>query len=157
MAGRPTQPLSGYSTQARISLEVADLINNGRIHFWFATSINPPDNDLASNPLEIFAQLERIVDRGKRPEDFDKVQSLLGRLRYWALSALDANPDRVRQAMMLIREVEDGQLELLQPKMLELRNITPDSYQGRDEYIAKNQPWKEHRQKAGYDLGRGSG
>ncbi len=154
MASRPTQPLSGYSTQARISLLVANLINNGRLRLWFATAMNPPDNDLASNPLEIFAQLERIVDRGKRPEDFDKVQSLLGSLRAWALSDRHANPNRVGQALMLIRGVEDGQLELLQPKMLELRNITPDRHMGGDEYIAENQLWREQRQKPAYDLDR---
>lgn len=151
MAQRPTQPLSGYSTQARVSLKVADLINNGRLRLWFATAMNPPDNDLSSNPLEIFAQLERAADRGKRRDDFAKIQSLLANLRYWALTA---DAEGAREAMMLIREVEDGRAELLQPVMLELRNTTPDRHVVGDEYIVENQPWKQHRRKAGYDLRR---
>lgn len=154
MAGRLTGPLSGYSTQARISLMAADLINNGRIRLWFATSPNPPDNDLSSNPLAIFAQLERVADKGKRAQDYGKVQVLLGHLRAWILGCLAADGDGAKQALDLIREVEDGRLELLQPIMLELRNTVPDQHIVGDEYIVENQAWKDQRRKSAYDLGR---
>ena len=44
-------PVSGYSVQARISLDVAEIINNRRINFWFAAEFHASENADTSNPL----------------------------------------------------------------------------------------------------------
>lgn len=68
MASRPTQPLSGYSTQARISLLVANLINNGRLRLWFATAMNI--NYVRADRLPDFENYDEILDPLHRNEFF---------------------------------------------------------------------------------------
>ena len=75
------EPLSGYSTQAVISLEVASIINTGRIRFWFAREFNPIDNDVGSNPLRIFETLDTATKRGDRSAA--KVEEILDNLKAW--------------------------------------------------------------------------
>lgn len=151
---RPTQPLTGYSAQARISLEVAELINNGRLRFWFATSINPRGNDLSSNPLEIFAQLERVTKRSQLKADAEKVQSLLSNLATWVFEAQSAGESNANQAALLIRDASSGQLDLLEPAMYELRDIIPERCYGDDEFTVENEPISEKHRVDSYSLRR---
>ena len=64
MRRRFSEPISGYSTQASISLRAASIVNNGRIDVWFATEFNAVDNDDGSNPLQIFAELDTAAKAG---------------------------------------------------------------------------------------------
>ncbi|MBI1357916.1 MAG: hypothetical protein GC160_26560 [Acidobacteria bacterium] len=154
MAERLTSPLSGYSTQAQLSLRVADLINNGRIRFWFATSINPPDNELSSNPLEIFAQLERVARRGKRAEDYEKISSLTARLRSWILIGFDEGAEAAAEALGVVDMACAGEVKLFQPVMMELRDVFPSWHVVDDEYIVENEPIKNHQMKPSFELVR---
>jgi hypothetical protein len=58
--------LSGYSTQAKISLRVAELVHHSRIDLWFSREFNPIDNEPGSNPLKIFEELDRASKEGAR-------------------------------------------------------------------------------------------
>ena len=85
MADRPKkqimeEPLSGHSTQAEVSARVAEAINNGRLHSWFATEFNPIRNGVASNPHRIFAWLDNAAKTKKHNR---KSKSVAGNLQRW--------------------------------------------------------------------------
>jgi hypothetical protein len=80
MLAIPVGPASGYSTQAQISLDIAALINDNRIHLWFASEFNPIRNHDASNPLLIFRDLDIV---GKTGEHSDKSRNLEANLYLW--------------------------------------------------------------------------
>ncbi len=148
------EPLNGYSAQARISLEVAELINNGRLRFWFATSINPPGNELSSNPLEIFALLDRATNRSRLGADAEKVESLLYNLATWVFEAQGFGASNANQAALVIREACGGQRDLLEPAMFELRDVIPDRCFGDDEFTVENEPISKHQLVDSYSLRR---
>ncbi|MDA1313738.1 MAG: hypothetical protein O2968_10420 [Acidobacteria bacterium] len=75
---------AGYSTQAALSLQIADKINNGRIQLYFATELNPAQNTVAANPLEIFAKLDRLSRGGRQALDLTKAETIRRALRAWA-------------------------------------------------------------------------
>ena len=81
MRRRFSEPISGYSTQASISLRVASIVNNGRIDVWFATEFNAVDNDDGSNPSQIFAELDTAAKAG----DYNarKVLAITDSLKAW--------------------------------------------------------------------------
>lgn len=73
--------LSGFSTQARISLGIAKLIHQDHINLWFSQEFNPILNDIGSNPLKIFEELDSA---SKRRERIGKVRSVERNLIKWA-------------------------------------------------------------------------
>ena len=64
--------LSGYSTQAKISLRVAELVHHGRLDLWFSREFNPIDNEPGSNPLKIFEELLQIHQAAHNPPPPDQ-------------------------------------------------------------------------------------
>ena len=74
---------SGYSTQAAVSLQVAELINGNRLNFWFAKDFNPIENLSTSNPLWIYDQLDRACKTGRHNAKSEDVE---GNLMAWVLA-----------------------------------------------------------------------
>jgi hypothetical protein len=137
---RLTEPVSGYSTQARLSLEVASLINNGRIRFWFATEFNPIHNESGCNPLRIFDQLDRAAKKGD--EGSAKAQSVAANLRacvaLWEARGLIDRDTQV-QAFWLIRTASDA--SGFRPAVFFLNGVVGAEKGGQpDEYWVGNEP-----------------
>jgi hypothetical protein len=63
MASTQPGPAGGSSTQAKISLDIAALINTNHINLWFASEFNPIRNQETSNPLLTFRELDFAEDR----------------------------------------------------------------------------------------------
>jgi len=152
-------PRGGYSAQARLSVDIAERINNGRINLWFAQRLNPPQNRLTSNPLEIFAGLGRYAGRGALEVDREKVRNLRANLAHWVLlwrrrGLID---DRVRNAA-LARIKEAGREEgrsLFTPSVLRLSEIIgaeprsePDEFLATDVSLSDRaiRPWGRIRE-----------
>ena len=61
-----TTPEAGYSTQADLSLRVADRINSGRIDFYFATGFNPATirlrQTLSTSSRNLIVSSEAVVN-----------------------------------------------------------------------------------------------
>ena len=72
--------LSGFSTQARISLRIAKLIHHDQINLWFSQEFNPILNDIGSNPLKIFEELDTV---SKKRERIGKARSVERNLIKW--------------------------------------------------------------------------
>ena len=138
---RLASPVSGYSTQAAVSLQVADIINNGRIQFWFATEFNPLDNAATSNPLRIFAELDEAAKR--RRVDSEKVQSVAANLRAWIADmerkGLIDRDTQARALFAIKTAAEGGGFE---PVVFYLEGIV-EAVRGSeaDEYWAENLSW----------------
>ena len=75
------EPVDGYSTQAQISLDVAAIINNRRIRFYFAAEFNSIENAPTSNPLQIYDELDRAAKVEHHASW--KVRTLIESLRQW--------------------------------------------------------------------------
>ena len=134
------EPLSGYSTQARISLEVASIINSGDIRFWFAREFNPIHNDSGSNPLRIFETLDGAAKRGDR--SVAKVDDIQDNLKAWVNGREQRNPaDRQKQgeALQAIKTAfEDGGLV---PRVFYLDSVVGAWKELQpDEYRIENEP-----------------
>lgn len=134
------EPLSGYSTQAAISLKVAAIINNRRIGFWFAHEFNPIDNDVGSNPLRIFETLDRATKRKDRSAA--KVEKILDNLKAWVHGCKQQGlVDRGKQgeALQAIKTAfEDGGLA---PRVFYVDRVVR-AWKGSlpDEYRIENEP-----------------
>ena len=131
---------SGYSTQAKISLEVAALINNGRIRFWFAREFNPIGNDVSSNPLRIFETLDAATkrkDRGvaKAGQIQDSLKAWVAR---WEQRGL-VNRREQGEALHAIKTAfENGGLA---PRVFYLDQVVGASKEAQpDEYTIENEP-----------------
>ena len=74
------EPISGYSSQAQISLDIASTINHGRLRIWFASQFNAIENPERSNPLRIFEELDRA---NKSHSDAGKPSSTRVELEAW--------------------------------------------------------------------------
>ncbi len=70
-----------------LSLQVSNRINSGRIDLYFASELNPVHNPASSNPLEIFAKLDRVSRGGLRQEDWEKAETIKAALANWAYEA----------------------------------------------------------------------
>ncbi len=139
MRRRFSEPISGYSTQASISLRVASIVNSGRIDLWFATEFNAVDNNDASNPLQIFVALDTAAKAG----DYDarKVLAITHSLKAWVqLWEQKGLVDRLSQgrALQAIKTAfdEDG----FKPRVMYLDVV--DGVKKReqpDEYLVENE------------------
>ena len=136
-----SKSINGYSTQASISLRVASIVNNGRIDVWFATEFNAVDNDDRSNPLQIFAELDRAAN--VRDYDARKVLAITDSLKAWVqLWEQKGLTDRLSQGLALqaIKTAfdEDG----FKPRVMYLDAVEgaekkeqPDEYRVENELI----------------------
>lgn len=134
------ESLSGYSTQAKISLGVAEIINNGRIRFWFAREFNPIGNDVSSNPLRIFETLDAATKRKDR--GVAKVAGIQDSLKAWVTGWEQRGlVDRRAQgeALQAIKTAfEDGGLA---PRVFYLDQVVRASKEAQpDEYTIENEP-----------------
>lgn len=133
-------PISGYSTQAQVSLVVAEIINNGRLRFWFAADFNPLENAPTSNPLRLYEELDRAAK--KHDIHSDKTSSVGDNLRAWVHRwQADGLIDREAQAHALFAirmALDEGGFRpvvfFLEGLMGVMREAEPD------EYRVENQP-----------------
>ncbi len=136
-------PVSGYSTQARLSLEVARIINNGRLRFWFSAHFNPLDNPPASNPLLIFAELDKAA-KGAGMKSV-KASSIAHNLRAWIADMARKellDPEKQGRALFAIKTVSEW--DGFQPVVFYLARIVESLREsGPDEYRAENLSWSE--------------
>ncbi len=143
MADPQNSPVArtGYSTQASISLAVAELINNRRINFWCASVINPRDNNLSSNPLAIFAQLSRFLHGGLLKPDVDKAETLEANLMGWVYQMHPhmVNDDLRNQALAMIGE--SFREKNFEPRMFRLSDLMDVRERDEpDEFVVPNEP-----------------
>jgi len=139
-------PRTGYSTQTTIALAVADSINNGRIHFWCASVINPLHNALSSNPLAIFAELSRFICGGRSDHDLDKVTTVQANLVLWVHRMAGHGIDSGVRNETLAAIKEAFQERSFQPKIYRLSDLARvQDREESDEFIATNEPWKSSR------------
>ena len=81
----------GYTCQAWLAVNIADRYFASSYRVWFATTLNPRQNGLSSNPLALFQELSVIVSTN----DFNhsRIDQLRERLTNWVagsrLSPLD--------------------------------------------------------------------
>jgi len=135
-------PISGYSTQAKISLEVAELINNSRLRFWFATEFNPVDNDPRSNPLHIFDELDRAAK--SKDDRSRKASSVADNLRAWVsiwdVKGLLPTGEAQAEALYAIKMAfEDGGFH---PRVFYLSEVVGAITEAQpDEYRVENEPF----------------
>ncbi len=145
MSVRIVGPVSGYSTQAGISLDVAELINNRRIRLWFAAEFNPIGNADTSRPLWIFEQLDRTAKT--RDAESTKARNTAAKLRAWvALWEANGFIDREAQgrALQAIKTaLDDGGFH---PLVFHLAGIV-GAMKGEepDEYWVENQSLDDPR------------
>lgn len=140
VTSRSAEPLNGYSTQARISLDVAAQINNGRIRFWLAADFNPLDNDPSSNPLRIYEQLDRAAK--VRDPGSEKAANVLANLRAWVQrwhSRGLIDRDTQARALFAIRSApDDGGFR---PSVFFLASVVGWNREEQpDEYTVENHP-----------------
>ena len=139
---------AGYSTQAALSLHVADSINNGRIRLYFATELNPVHNSPVANPLEIFAKLDRLARGSRQAFDLRKAETVRRALRSWV--HLWFREGRIAERTFAEALFEIKTLDATQafaPTLLRLGGIVGASIGGEpDEFIAQNEVWRDHRQ-----------
>ena len=134
------EPTSGYSTQAQVSLEVAETINNSRLRFWFASDFNPLDNDVRSNPLWIYDALDRAVKRRETPSP--KALDIAAKLRRWvhewrAQGLID--PETQARALLAIKVApDDGGFEPVVFYLAGLSGVIREDQP--DEYRVENYP-----------------
>jgi hypothetical protein len=131
---------SGYSTQAAISLEIASIINNGRIAFWFSTEFNPIHNSPASNPLKIFEEL----DRSAKTQEYytGKAASVAANLRWWVhmftMKGLIYHGERAR-ALYAIKVAQ--QTHGFFPRVFYLKDVRGATLREQpDEFSVENEP-----------------
>ena len=134
-------PRTGYSAQTSIALEVADLINNGRIRFWCASVMNPLDNQLSSNPMAIFAALSRFVRGGLLDQDLNAALTREANLIKWVQDMGEGLDAGVRkETLAAIKEA--FQERSFEVKMFRLTDLTLIYHKGEsDEFIVQNEPW----------------
>ena len=131
--------MSGYSTQASISLRTASIVNNGRMNVWFATEFNAIGNHDRSNPLQIFAELDTAAKAG----DYNarKVLAITDSLKAWVqLWEQKGLIDRLSQgrALQAIKTAfdEDG----FNPRVMYLDAVEgAEKKEQPDEYLAENE------------------
>ncbi len=135
------EPLSGYCTQAAVSVRVAETINNGRLNFWFATEFNPIENEERSIPRRIFALLD---DAAKTREPNWKSEDVAGNLLGWVDKLHDLGEDKKARVTSLITEaLHKG---TFRPRVYYLDNIVRTEKGGQpDEYVAWNRSLKDPR------------
>ena len=132
-------PVSGYSTQAPISLDVAAIINNRRIDFWFAAQFNSIENPESSNPLKIFEELDQAAKTvGLRS---NKARTMTDNLRLWVYkwreSELITEDQQARALQAIKTSFGDGGLE---PRVFHLSEVVGAVQETEpDEYRVKNQ------------------
>ncbi len=138
MASTQPGPASGYSTQAKISLDMAALINRGHINLWFASEFNPMRNQESSNPLLIFRELDHT---GKTGVHTEKSRNLEANLYAWvdAFERLGRIERDVRAAATFAVASALGRGDFL-PVLLRLRKLVAVAKSQPDEYLAENVP-----------------
>ncbi len=134
-----TGPVSGYSSQASISLDVARMINNGRIRFWFAGEFNPIDNQATSNPLRIFEELDTAAKRRTRNEKTAEVEAkLLVWVAKWHKDGLVDDDARAEATHVITTALETGRFR---PVIFYLKSVIGAVKEAEpDEYRIENQP-----------------
>ncbi len=132
-------PVSGYSTQAQVSLDVAEMINDGRIRFWFATQFNPIDNEPRSRPLRIFEELDRAAKT--RDVSSEKATNVADNLRAWVNRwEADELIDRETQGRALQAIKTAFEDEGFHPRVFYLSQIVGAAKESQpDEYTVENQ------------------
>ena len=132
-------PVSGYSTQAQISLDVGEIINNRRVDFWFATQFNSVENPETSNPLKIFEELDRAAKNEGLASK--KARTVTDNLRLWVHkwreNELITEDQQARALQAIKTSFEDGGLE---PRVFYLSEVVGAVKETEpDEYRVKNQ------------------
>ncbi|MBI3694072.1 MAG: hypothetical protein HY238_04430 [Acidobacteria bacterium] len=132
--------VSGYSTQAQVSLDIAEIINNRRIRFWFAAEFNPIENDPTSRPLCLYEQLDRAFKN--QDPDSAKACSIADNLRVWIQRwAADGLIDADAQARALFgvrTAAADGGFRPVVFFLAGLNGVIREEQP--DEYRVENQP-----------------
>lgn len=134
--------VSAYSTQAKISLRVADLIHQRRISLWFSREFNPIENGVGSNPLKIFEDLDTA---SKQSAHNSKTQSVQRNLLKWVrdMAARDEieGPLVIEVTQLIRAALESGQYS---PVVLFLNEVeTADRMGEPDEYWVSSQRFDE--------------
>jgi hypothetical protein len=146
---------AGYSTQTTLSLRIADIINNGRIHFYFATALNPTHNSLAANPLEIFAKLDRLRTGSRQPVDLRKVETVGSALRAWAHQWFREGRITEKKLAEALHEIKTlDTASAFTPIVFRLSGIVAANKGAEpDEFIANNEVWSDVHQLRRTDIG----
>ncbi len=134
------EPTSGYSTQAQVSVEVAEIINNSRLRFWFASDFNPLDNDMRSNPLCIYDALDRAAKRqeASSPKAADIAAKLRRWVHEWRAQGLIDQETQARALLVIKIAPDDGGFE---PVVFYLAGLTGVIREDQpDEYRVENYP-----------------
>lgn len=146
---------SGYSTQATLSLRIADMINSGRIHLYFATELNPAHNSPVANPLEIFAKLDRLARGSRQPVHERKPQTIQRALRSWIHQWFREGrvaQSTLAEALHEIKTLDAGRA--FAPVLLRLSGVVGASIGAQpDEFIAQNEVWRDTRQLSRSEIG----
>ena len=129
-------PASGYSTQAKISLDIAALINSNHIHLWFASEFHPISNQENSNPLLIFRELDFA---GKTGEQTQKSRNVEANLYLWVnhCEQLGRIQRDVRAAATFAVASALG-AGTFRPILFRLHDVVAEAKSEPDEYLAEN-------------------
>ena len=138
---------AGYSVQARLSLQVSDRINNGRIDLYFASQLNPARNPPSSNPLEIFAKLDRVSRGGRRPEDWDKAETIRAALANWAHEAYEKGLLPEAQLPVTLHDIKMGSsVRSFEPVLVRLTGVLlVENNPEWDECVVRGEEWRSQR------------
>lgn len=136
--------ISGYSTQAKISLRIAELVHQGRIDLWCSREFNPIHNTPSSSPLRIYYRLDCA---SKRHAPNRKTTSVERNLVRWVRETENRGEiDRATmiQALQAIKSaLESGEYS---PVVLYLKDIEyPEPMGEPDEFLARGQSLHETR------------
>lgn len=112
----PSPRRAGYSCKAWLAAEFARLYFAGVHCNWFASELNPVDNDPSSNPLRIYQRIDEAVKSGDLNDS--KIEDLRAKLINVAWCKLE-NTDPQRAAL-LVQEIESAPLAMFRPQLLRI-------------------------------------
>lgn len=126
----------GYTCKAWLARKIEEEFPGSRCFVWFARRLNPLQNPLSANPIEIYRLVDQAVQRGDDAEP--KIKDLRANIHLGIQLRLgDTNRARAEQ---LHRIVTAAPIEMFHPQIwrLKLSRIdatrwSPGEHDGRDE------------------------
>lgn len=131
----PIETGCGYSTQARLSLEIARLVNAGRINLWFASEFNATENAATSNPYWIYGELDTAAKTGYRNEKTSNLQAnLLRWVQHLGEAGMIEDHEAQVNATVLILHALQG--NGFRPVVLGITGVEAEKREEPDEFLA---------------------